>query len=312
MKVPHQVEGSPFEQAFIQTSILRIFVDVAELLTETCCCKAIVGLAVGAPGIGKSASLLCYQELLARKEIPVKAISIRVSPCPTPSSLIGQLSDALGEPILAMRTASRLNDIAAAARLQDLRLMMLDESDRLNDRCLDLLCSFLDMVRCNCLLVGLPSLLQRCQKHEWLRSRVGMCVKFTPLSFEEVLYRVLPALTFPGWEFDPTREADCLLAELLWEGVSPSLRRLLIVLGNASTLAHMQHEPRITDSYIQQALQLLPSPLDRVDASGGRVKRRDTDRRDRHSSRNPQRELRREWPESTPAREVRTPDLLRS
>ncbi len=233
-----------------------------------------VGVAVGADGIGKSVSRLYYEELLTRQEVSARAISLCVLPRLTPTLLIGQLFGALGEPLPAGRTASRLDDIAAALRLHGLPLVMLDDADRLSNYCLDLLCSLFERTGCPCLLVGLPSLLQRCQQHAQLWNRLGACLKLPSLSFEEVLHRVLPALYVAGWEFDPVREADFLLAEQLWEAVSPSLRRLRTVLGIASTLAHVRHEPRITISCVQEALRWHLPALDQPGRHEGSMKRR--------------------------------------
>jgi type II secretory pathway predicted ATPase ExeA len=252
----------PPGQPYIQTSTLQSLLALVQLLTDVQRYTAMMGVAVGAPGIGKSVSLLYYEELLARKEAPAVGISIRVYSRPTPHFVITRLFEALGEAIPAGQYSSKLDGLAAAIRRHDLHLVILDEADKLNDPCLDLLCSLFDMTGCPCLLVGLPTLFQRCQKHSQLWSRVGVCLKFSPLSFEEVLHQVLPALDFPGWEFDPAREADRLLAGQLWEEASPSLRRLCTILGTASTLAHMQDESRITSASIQHALQLLSPPLD--------------------------------------------------
>ena len=104
-----------------------------------------------------------------------------------------------------------------------------------------------------------------------------------PLSFDEVLHRVLPALDVAGWEYDPAREADILLAEQLWEAVCPLLRRLRTVLGTASTLAHLRHEPRITSSCVQEALQWLAPPvLDRPHRHKESLKRVQMFRKERH------------------------------
>ncbi len=235
----HHVKDYSFEGAYIQTSTLQSFVALGSLLTATRNYPPMVGVAVGAAGIGKSVSRLYYEELLARQEGSARAISLCVLPRLTPTLLIGQLFGALGEPLTAGRSASRLDDIAGALRLH-----------------------------------GLPSLLQRCQKHAQLWNRIGACLKLPSLSFDEVLHRVLPALDVAGWEFDPVREADFLLAEQLWEAVSPSLRRLRTVLGIASTLAHMHHEPRITSSCVQEALRWHLPALDQPGRHEGSIKRR--------------------------------------
>jgi AAA domain len=281
---PRKAGHLPPGQPCIQTSTLQSFLALVQLLSDAQRSTAMMGVAVGAPGVGKSVSLRYYEELLARKEAPAAGIAISVYPHSTPHFVIAKLFEALGEATPAGRYSSKLDGLAAAFHRHGIPLVMLDEADRLNDPCLDLLCSLFDMTGCPCLLVGLPTLFQRCQKHAQLWSRVGVWLKFSPLSFEEVLHRVLPALDLPGWEFDPTREADRLLAEQLWKDASPSLRRLCTVLGTASMLAvprtvsmlaDQQDESRITSASIQHALQLLSRPLDRTHMRTAKRQRKD-------------------------------------
>lgn len=287
MTTLQNVAYNSFKGEYLRTSTLQSFVTLGNLLTATKNDTPMVGAAVGPPGIGKSVSQLYYEEFLVRQGGSARAISLCVLPGLTPTRLIGQLFGALGEPLPAKRSASRLADIAGALRLHERPLVMLDEADRLSNYCLDLLCMLFDRAECPCLLVGLPSLLQRCRKHAQLWSRMGACLQLPPLSFDEVLHRVFPALDIAGWEFDPVREADILLAEQLWEAVSPSLRRLRAVLGIASTLAHVHHEPRITSSCVQESLRWHLPDLDRPGRHEGRMKRGQKFRRERLRSLEP-------------------------
>ena len=254
----------PPEQPYIQTSAVRCFLSCSQLLSHTPYGDAMMGIAVGASGVGKSVALRYYQEQLAPKDASSKSISISVYPRSTPPSLISQLLDAFEWTTHMGQYANKLDGLAEAVRRQERRLVTLDEAERLSDACLELLCTLFDMTGCPLFLVGLPEFLQRSRKHPQLWSRVGLYLKFPPLSFQEVLHKVLPALVIPRWVFDPEREADRLMAGQLWEYTSPSLRRLRNVLGIASTLAHMQHETRVTQTCIQRVMQLTSPPLDQV------------------------------------------------
>lgn len=151
---------------------------------------------------------------------------------------------------------------------------ILDGADYLNDPCLDLLCTLFDRMQCPLLLVGLPQLLQRSLNHSRLFDRIGLTLKFPPLSYEEVLQVVLPALELPGWVFNVDQDADYLLGEQLWEYSYPSLRRLSNVLQAASTLALREHEPRVTESYIRYAMQLQAPLCDRQTMKKAHLKER--------------------------------------
>ena len=229
----------PPDQPYVRTSILKHFLGFAQLLTDTHHHDAMMGIAVGASGIGKSVALQCYQEQLPRE-------------------------GAFEDTIKTRRYPSKIDSLAEVMCHKNPHLVILDEADRLNDACFEMLCSLFDMTRCPLLLVGLPQLLLRIQRHPRMSDMVSLYLKFIPLSFEEVLYEVLPALVFPGWVFNPAQEADRLLAEQLWKYTTPSLRRLRDVLGTASTLAHMQHEPNVTHACIQRAMQMVLPTLDQT------------------------------------------------
>jgi len=254
----------PPDQPYIQTSILKHFLDFAQLLADRQHHDALMGIAVGASGIGKSVAQRCYQEQLPREGVCSKSLSIQVGPHLTPCSLITQLLGAFGGTTNTRRSPDKVDRLAEVIYHKKPRLVTLDGADRLSDACFEMLCSLFDMTRCPLLLVGLPPLLPRIQRHPRMSDMVGLYLKFIPLSFEEVLYEVLPALVFPGWVFNPAQEADRLLAEQLWEFTRPSLRRLRNILGTASTLAHMQHEPNVTHACIQRAMHMVLPPLDRT------------------------------------------------
>ena len=251
----------PPEQPYIQTTTLNSFVGMARLLADTQRHTAMMGIAVGAPGVGKSVALRFYQEQLARKSSSSTSVAIQVNPRSTPHSLISQLFGELQGAAPVGQRLSTLDGLAEAIHYNGLHLIMLDQADRLNDACLEFLCSLFDLTGCPLMLVGLPQFLQRGQTYPQLLDRLGLSLKLLPLTFEEILHNVLPALVFPGWIFNPAQEAGYLLAAQLWEYTSPSLRRLCNVVGIASSIANAQQEPVVTHACIQQAMELVPPPL---------------------------------------------------
>lgn len=156
MTNPHKPGYQSPGQTYIQTSTLQSFLALAQLLSDVQRYAAMMAVAEGAPGVGRSVSLLYYEELLTRKASPATSISIRVSLRPTPHFLIAQLFEALGEAIPAGRYSSKLDGLAAAIRRHGLHLVIPDEAEQLNNPCLDLSCCLFDMTGCPCSLVGLP------------------------------------------------------------------------------------------------------------------------------------------------------------
>src|SRR2546430_13453460 len=132
MRVLHKSALPPPEQPYIQTSTIQSFLAFVQLLLDAQPYTAMMGVAVGAPGVGKSTSLLYYEELLNRKEAPATGISIRVYPRPTAHYVMAQLFEVLGEAIPAGRFSGKLDGLAAAIHRHSLQLVMLDEADHLH------------------------------------------------------------------------------------------------------------------------------------------------------------------------------------
>ena len=76
-------------QQCIQTSTLQSFVGMTQLLADSQYSRAMIGIAVGESGIGKSVGICSYQqEELRREEASSRSIAITVHPRPTPHALI--------------------------------------------------------------------------------------------------------------------------------------------------------------------------------------------------------------------------------
>jgi AAA domain len=278
-------DGLPPGQPWIQTSTLRSFVGMTRLLDDSQYTGAMIGIAVGESGIGKSVGICSYQqEELRRKEASSRSIAITVPPRPTPHALIGCFMTALEGKPCAMQHSISLDDLIETIEHQNRRLVILDGADYLNDPCLDLLCTLFDKMQRPFLLVGLPQLLQRSLNHPRLFDRIGLTLRLPPLSYEGVLQVVLPALELPGWQFNVDQEADYLLGEQLWEYSDPSLRRLMNLLQAASMLALREHEPRVTESYTKYAMQLQAPLRERQTMKKAHLKerRRQIAREERH------------------------------
>lgn len=263
----------PPGQPCIQTSTLQSFVGMAKFLTDTQHTSAMIGIAVGVPGIGKSVGIRSYQQEELRQEgISLKSVAITVHPRPTPHALISWLMVAFEGKTSTIRHSSTLDDLTEAIERQNRPSVILDRAEYLNDACLDLLCTLFDKIHRPLLLVGLLQLLQRSLNYPQLFDRIGLTLKLASLSYEEVLQVVLPALIFPGWVFDVGQEADYLLGEQLWEYTYPSLRRLSNVLQAASTIALREHEPKVTGACIRHAMQLQAQPRNRQTTKKARLK----------------------------------------
>ncbi len=106
----------PPDQPYVRTSILNRFLGFAQFLADMQHHDAMMGIAVGASGIGKSVALRCYQEQLRQEDAPSKSLSIQVCPCLTPHSLISQLLSAFEGTTNTRRYPSKIDSLAEVIR----------------------------------------------------------------------------------------------------------------------------------------------------------------------------------------------------
>ena len=201
-------------------------------------------------------SQICHETLLGRFQtvLPV-CIRLKVVGRSTSRTLLTDILTALGEkPRRRNERIQQLSeDAAAAIERNDLRLIILDESDRLREESFELVRYLVDKTGCPQLLVGLPKILRVIEGHEKFDSRVGRRMSFDPLELDEVLHVVLPEVVFPFWTFDPENEEDYLMGTEIWRKVHPSLRKLRNLLETASDIAEVRKAPKITLPIVREA-----------------------------------------------------------
>ncbi len=278
----------PEDQPPIMTSSVKRLIGFVDVLTEPTLRYATIGVVTAPAGTGKTiASQICHETLLRRFHtvLPV-CIRVKVMGRSTSRTLLTDILIALGEkPKRQNERIQQLSKEAATAiERNDLRLIILDESDRLRDDSFELVRYLLDKTGCPQLLVGLPKILTVIEGHEKFDSRVGRRMSFDPLELDEVLKVVLPELVFPFWTFDPHNEDDRLMGIEIWRKVHPSLRKLRNLLETASTIAKVKKVAKITlpiireaytwalsqNEYHQPAMQATPAPGSHEDIANQR------------------------------------------
>ncbi len=251
----------PSDPPWIRTSTVKLFEGFAHLLMNVEKSLSMMGVLTGVAGIGKTVALHMYHKALEQEPASPKCISLRVKPRATPRMLATQMLEAIGEPLPSSSTKLAMMDATVQVMKQhNLRLFILDEADSLDGESIKMVQSVFDSTGCPILLIGLPGLWEKIALYDQLVSRIGVRMKVPSLTFDEVLHVLLPDLVFPGWVFNPADEADCSLAEEIWQQTCPSLRRLTHVLVTASHIAHIQHRLTITRECIRRALQMVVPP----------------------------------------------------
>jgi len=223
---------------------------------------ATLGVITGDAGVGKTIALQTYlQSLTPRAYTGFPAcVSIKVSPRSTAKAVAKTLIATLngeqaGHNVYDMEAVS-----AEAIRRNDLDLILVDEGDWLNVESFELLRHIFDRTGCPIVIIGLPRIMRVINRHEKFVSRVGLHMEFLPLTQEEVLTAVLPALTLPYWHYHVDDPADREMGTALWQRVCPSFRKLRVVLQYASQIARARQAERITPAILTETFRLTLIP----------------------------------------------------
>ncbi len=245
----------PDGQKTIQTTNVKRSKRFIGLLTDPRRRKPTMAIITGLPGMGKTIAVQDYLDNLAphaRTALPM-AIKIKVKPRSTPLALAKVIMDGLQEKYRGNTVFEIADEVSAAIERNDLKLIIVDEADRLNEDSFEVLRHIFDKTGCPIVLVGLPSILRVVDRHDQFSSRIGLRMQFKPLELEEVLSVVLPELVYPCWVYEPKNAEDRLLGTNIWNRVNPSLRTLANLLDLASQTARAMESPTITQECIDEA-----------------------------------------------------------
>ena len=150
-----------------------------------------------------------------------------------------------------------VNNVIESIHRNYIKLLIVDEADRLKEDGFELLRDIHDRTGGALLLVGLPSIWGIITHHEKFLSRIGLTFDFEPLPEEEILKTFLPKLVFPHWKFDPADENDLSLGRKIWARTGPSLRNLRKVIQTASGIAHITDVELIDETVIEDTFNQL-------------------------------------------------------
>ena len=255
----------PEDQQPIKTSNVERVITAMTILTHPEKRYATMGIVTAPSGCGKSIATLFGQKTIESRYQRVLPATIRVKlePRSTTVAFTDTILDALGEKSKGRTIDARAKDAAKGLRRNDLRLIILDEGDRLKEDNFEVVRYLLDRAGCPFLIVGLPHIYSVIDRQEKFAGRVSLRVDLDPLELDEVLNLVLPGLVFPRWSFDPHNEADRLMGAEIWKMVCPSLRKLRNLLELAGITAGARHAPAIALPHIEEAFGWLASSEDK-------------------------------------------------
>jgi len=254
----------PEGQKTIQTNNVKRCKAFLRLITDQQRSSPTMGVITGPAGIGKTIATQDYLDSVAphaHTALPT-AIKVKVMPRSTPRALAKTVLDGLLEKPKGNNIYEMADEAALAIERNEVKLLVVDEADRLNEDSFEVLRHLYDKTGCPIVLVGLPAILRVIEHHEKFSSRVGLRMHFLPLELKEVLTVVLPGLVIPRWCYDPEQESDCLMGTEIWNKVNPSLRKLTNLLEIASQTARVSGLPRISKETIEEAFGWMATQTD--------------------------------------------------
>ncbi|WPY01716.1 Bacteriophage DNA transposition ATPase domain protein (plasmid) [Candidatus Trichorickettsia mobilis] len=212
---------------------------------EACLQYKYIGLCYGSPGVGKTLSAMYYSEwhlieeysrldyrqCQPTKQVPHELIEhstifYTAEVANSPSRIIGSLSQHINK-IKQVRYDAKFCQLAKNKeyqekeyndmRIQDyidqlsdtfIKLLIVDESDRLKLLSLEQIRDFYDQKDCGLILIGMPGMEKKLSRYAQLYSRIGFVHEFKPLSQEEMLFIMSNYLAKLDINIDPQDFTD--------------------------------------------------------------------------------------------------------
>jgi len=247
----------PTDQPIIQTKGVQDCDAFFDLMTDPARRYQTIGLITGYAGRGKTIAISYkVSKLQSNQQTGLPSILlIKITPGATPKSLVSDIFIALQERPRNLTAHQLRREVIRVLLSNGIKLLVLDESNHLNDQTFDLLRSIFDSTGCNIIIVGLPRIEQTIARYETFSSRIGLQMKFPSLTESEILETVLPKLVFPLWQYDPKDEEDRILGQLIYKRVGNSFRNLRNVLQTACQTASIFGKSRIDEECILEAMR---------------------------------------------------------
>ena len=260
--------------SFIVTKEHRRFVEFC----DACRRYKYIGLCYGSPGIGKtiSARQYCQQddidELLTNHRLLDLPAKPDMSPCttlfytPTVTSSLGRLEK---EVIAGRKQLSELNYWMQASGakqvthllplvVQDvIKLLIVDEADRLKAGGLELLRDIYDRSQLGLILIGMPGIEKRLSRYPQLYSRVGFVHHFKPLSRDEVQFLLQSPWSQLGFDLDLSDFTAAEAMAAILRITNGNFRLLQRLLGQIERVLQINELGCVTKEVVDTARELL-------------------------------------------------------
>ena len=238
----------PVEIPFIVTRQVKEVASVCNALIES----RDMGIIYGEPGVGKSITASHITEKWTKKG------SLRVI---YTEADVGSTAVGIAKKLLNLITDLRPANAADAARIienlsskQQFDLIIVDEAERLNQRCLEMLRSIYDRTKIPVLLIGMTDLLRHLRSHKKFYSRISIAFHYEPLSYQqlsEYLGQLHPLLK----DIDSVLEKELL--DFIYQYSRGEFRRIIQMVKQAERVRRVNQHPVLSLSVFEAASKLM-------------------------------------------------------
>jgi Cdc6-like AAA superfamily ATPase len=210
-----------------------------------------IGLFTGPRGVGKSSSVAAFMQEMGMENSSLLPpyIAFEAEPGSTPRALANSIYHCLGETSQPRQTRSDIvKGIKDVLRNNLVRLIIIDEADRLNNLSLDVVRSITDDQECriSVALFGIDELRSIVENDKRLKDRIYPCMKFEAPKLDEVLNTILPQIVMPRWEYDSGDNGCIEMGEYIYKLAGSSIRKMRILIQSASHTAQDVGDEKIT------------------------------------------------------------------
>lgn len=212
---------------------------------------------IGKSGIGKTTAIQYHMDRMATYSGQASHLSVVVPPTPTELTFMRECLTALGENPGRKSADECARRIISLLKDPNLKLLIVDEGDRLNTRTFDRLRDIHDKTRCPVAIVGLPKIMSILRHYPQFDSRVAAPIEFHEMTQSDIVKEFLPQLPFSHWKFDPDNAEHAALGERLWELTTPSLRNLVNLVQIANAIAAMDEDDCVAHNHVDEAIELM-------------------------------------------------------
>lgn len=241
----------------IQKTVEIPFIVTRQVKEVASVCNALIesrdmGVIYGEPGVGKSVTA----SQMTEKWTKVDSMRVIYTEADVGSTAVG-----IARKLISLITDLRPVNAADAARIIEnlsnqhhFDLIIVDEAERLTQKCIEMLRSIYDRTKIPILLIGMTDLLRHLRIHKKFYSRISITYHYEPLSFQqlsEYLGQLHPLLK----DIEPEKEKELL--DFIYHHSRGEFRRIIQMVKQAERVRRINKHPVLSLSVFEKASTLM-------------------------------------------------------